>query len=156
VMSWQIFERAIRTLSELVMRNEVHGGFRPSVVVGVNPGGAIVGSILYYLNRDRFHFTTLWPTEGARLLPTTPALDELVRMTYPPPKEPLRILLVDDSMKSGRSIKSAETALRQAIGDNCEIRIKSAVVLHRPTEKTDTKPDYFAEQDFTHLPYTEA
>lgn len=154
-MSWRTYDKAIRELSRLVMAHPAYGGYRPDIVVGVNPGGAIVGGLLYLLNRRSFAFSTLWPLNNTPLpLNIVNEVEEAIRRGRN--GTDARILLVDDSLKTGQTMRAAVETMRSSLGD-ARYSIKTAVLVYRPEFNTladDFRPDYFLFDHYKEFPYS--
>jgi len=154
-MSWRTYDNAVRDLSNLIMAHSAYGGFRPDIVIGVNPGGAIVGGLLYLLNRRSFAFGTLWPMDN------TPLHPDIIRAVEDALKRgrhgaEAKILLVDDSLKTGHTMRAAVETLRSGLGD-VKYSIKTAVLVYRPEFNTHAdgfRPDYFLFDHYSAFPYS--
>ncbi len=154
-MSWDDYYEAVLELSEKVMANPVYGGFRPDAVIGVNPGGAIVGALLYLINRRTFYFATIW-SKGDVADGLTNGLDGLLRLCDVKIDRPARILLLDDSMKTGAAMRAAVELVRRQLGPRT-VEIKSAVLvyLERYNNVDDGfRPDYVIDTDCVAFPYS--
>jgi hypoxanthine phosphoribosyltransferase/transcriptional regulator with XRE-family HTH domain len=154
-MSWDEYYEAVLELSEQVMANPVYGGFRPDAVIGVNPGGAIVGALLYLINRRAFYFATIW-SKGDVVDELPNGLRGLSRLCDEKKDGPARILLVDDSMKTGTVMRTAVELVRRALGPRtAEIRSAVLVYLERYNNVDDGfRPDYMIDTDCAAFPYS--
>jgi predicted nucleotide-binding protein/hypoxanthine phosphoribosyltransferase len=158
-MSWDLFLEAIRQISGDVMKRGIHfptdPGFRPHIVVGVNMGGFVVGGLLFYLNRSRWHLSTLWTKSESpyrklseRQTDFKEELRAVVARVREETNERPRILLVDDSDKSGESMSQAVTLIRSIVAD-AAIKRAAIVYLGHP----DSKPDYAPHTGYDRFKY---
>jgi hypoxanthine phosphoribosyltransferase len=154
LMPWVVYEAAVRELSNTVMAHPAYGGFRPDVVVGVNPDGSIVGGLLYLLNRRAFAYATIWPFDSSAPPPEIRREAEEVIKRRGEQAE-ANILIVDDSLKTGKSMRASVAKVRDALGP-MRHKIKAAVLVYKPefnTTSDDFRPDYFVTMDYHAFPY---
>ena len=141
IMSWESFFEEIKNLDHHI--NEDSDRLQPHVVIGVNHGGLIAGGLLYFLNRQKWHFLTLWVKDESRYrgllfrqADFEVELSEVLKSVHERGEEP-RILLVDDSDKSGESMKKALDLVRRISGPEAKIRTSAIVYVggdgSRPT-----------------------
>lgn len=154
LMPWIVYEAAVRELSKKVMAHPAYGGLRPDVVVGVNPGGSIVGGLLYLLNRRAFAYATIWPFDSSATPPEIrrEAAEVLRRRGE---LAEAKILIVDDSLKTGKSMRATVAKVRDALG-SMRHTIKTAVLVYKPefNVKADAfLPDYFVSIAYHAFPY---
>jgi hypothetical protein len=90
-----------------------HEKFDPDIIVPVNPGGAIVGGMLYFLTNRAASFVPLSFRSGL----TTKDLKAITRTIPRTPKNRrhLALLLVDASAKTGGSLRDAVELVEQAL-----------------------------------------
>jgi hypothetical protein len=104
VMSPQEYFAAAETLKRKIWdESTVYPKLEPDVIIAVNPGGAVLGGILYFMTRASDFLPlsfrgSLRDEDLAKMLQAAP---------WQPRKEHLSILLVDASVKSGDSMKKA-------------------------------------------------
>lgn len=162
-MGWTKYHSAVLTLRERILEKPELGGIRPQLVIGVNQGGAILGGLLYYLCYRSFHFATVWMYDEWEIHAREAQKKELIRiletLATSLSGQP-RILLVDDSSKTGTALGKARDLVTEAI-ESTKMRereplVKTAVIVFRPDLRDETKgppPDYFVSQRHTHFPY---
>jgi len=162
-LGWSRYYSAVLAIRERILEKPELGGMRPHLVIGVNQGGAIVGGLLYYVCSRSFHFTTLWVYDDWRVHTREAQLQELARVletlsTFVSGE--LRILLVDDSFKTGTAMGRARSLVGEAVEragvDGHGSVIKSAVLVFRPDLRDEAKgpaPDYHVHEGYTHFPY---
>lgn len=113
VMSPEEYFAAAETLKRKIWdESNVMSKLEPDVIVAVNPGGAILGGILYFMTRAS-DFLPLSLRAGLND-------EDLLKMLAAAPWQPrkphhLSILLVDASAKSGKSLKAAVGLVKQAV-----------------------------------------
>ncbi len=160
-MSWDLFLQQIEWLHERINQNPVYGngiGFRPNIVVGVNMGGMLAGSLLYYKNRKGFHFMTVWTKDEFRYRKLAERQrdfqEELRQVVYKireESNEP-RILLIDDSDKSGEAMNKALELTRdviKGIAPSSIVKTAALVYLGPPAGR----PDYCEIFDYERFKY---
>src|SRR6185436_415713 len=130
-------------------------GLRPHVVVGVNMGGFVAGGLLFYLNRSRWHFLTVWTKNESpyRSLPERQAdfmaeLRQVVERVRRDTEEVPRILLVDDSDKSAEAMSRAFALVKQTVPDATVMR--AALVYLGPPDK---RPEFVYQTAFDRFKY---
>jgi len=107
-MSWPTFGGALDTLAKRLHQGSAHGGFRPHLIVGVNQGGTIVGGFLHYYFHCTHPIVTLWTqnmpsnVKDIQIQELSVVIEACSHLA-----DPLHILLVDDSFKSGNSMREA-------------------------------------------------
>jgi hypoxanthine phosphoribosyltransferase len=155
VMTWEQYYRAVEQLYQEVRRDPRRGKFDPDVVVAVNPGGAIVGALLYFMTRA-FSFVPISHRSPTGASAET-AIREL-RNVQPKVQGRLRMLVVDASFKSGQALgKTLE--LIEANLEPDMIDVRTAVLVYRPIQeyaegaRWPARPDYFVDTTFDAFPY---
>lgn len=132
-------------------RRVLDDGFRPDFIVGIWRGGAPVGiavqELLAFNGVESDHIAVRTSSYGEMgkqddeirvyglhyLLETVQADD--------------KVLLVDDTFDSGRSLGALIDAIRASAGENAPRDIKSAVIFYKPTKrKVAFEPDYFMHE----------
>lgn len=161
-MNWSTYYSAVWKLSEEIAKTPKQGGFRPHLMIGVNEGGSMIGGLLYYYLRWRVHFT-VWTYDDWDSPPYDTQKNELINIIQQLPKPPRfekrRILLVDDSFKTGTSVGRAWYLVDEAIEQlkmKEDTEIKTAVIVYRSDLRDQSKgpsPDYYVYQDYTHFPF---
>lgn len=132
-MSPPLFYRAVSNLSDRLIKSSRR---RPDLIIGVNHGGALLGSMLYYLHRQLFHFMVFWIDVHSALRTSpqrridakqelTSVVDELKRHGRVSPL----IFVVDDTLRSGRAMTPALEILNEVCPS---ATIKIGVILFRP------------------------
>lgn len=112
VMSPEEYFAAAETLKRKIWEeSDVLPKLEPDVIVAVNPGGAILGGILYFMTRASDFLPisfrgSLRDEDLSRMLQAAP---------WQPRRQHLSILLVDASVKSGESMKKAIELVKQAV-----------------------------------------
>jgi hypoxanthine phosphoribosyltransferase len=130
-LTWTAFDGLVR---ELVGKL---GRFKPDLVIGIVKGGLFVGSAVAGLLRCEFV-----PVRLAKRSRDHNTLPTEVRTTIPPEVKGRRVLIVDDVMASGETLKRA-LALSTRAGAR-EVR-SATLVIHRQKPKAAGKrPDWFA------------
>ena len=149
-MTAPFFYRAVADLNKRLVRNPRE---RPDVLIGVNHGGAIVGSILYYLNRQLFHFTVFWidvdsslRTRNLRQEDARREFHMLVQKLVLNGKTKPIIVLVDDTLRSGRAMGPALDIVRD-VAPEADVRI--GVIVYRPDMATAYNPDELSPMIYT-------
>jgi hypoxanthine phosphoribosyltransferase len=155
LLDWEQFFAVVDELGRRVFADRAYGGFWPDAVVGVNHGGAIVAGLLYYAHSRTFEIFTL--TARADDFVSSPShLTALVELAERCGR-PIRVLLVDDSMKTGDSLLLARTVVEAALaGFDATIRV--AVLVYRPDyhEQAGTTapgPELYVRTDVDSFPY---
>ena len=162
-LGWRKYYSGILKLADLLYDRPELGGIRPHLVIGVNQGGMIVGGLLYYLCRRQFHLTKLWLYKESKVFPIENQAKELAQVLTNLSQitdAKLRILLVDDSYKTGTMMGLAidlvkEAVLQSNMADK-EPVIKTAVLVFRENlriENKAPKPDYYVDTKSSHFPY---
>ena len=155
LLDWEQFFDAIDELGRRVFADRAYGGFWPDAVVGVNHGGAIVAGLLYYARSRAFELFTI--TARADDFVSSPAhLSALVELAEQR-QRPIRVLLVDDSMKTGDSLQLARSVVETALS-GVEATIRVAVLVYRPDyhEQAGTAapgPELYVHTDIDDFPY---
>jgi hypothetical protein len=161
VMSWGRLFREIVSIGSWCF-DSGHDAWQPNVVVAVNMGGNIPGSLLYYKHRGLFHLMTLWTKEEspyrgllwrdrdfARELRSV--LGGMVERDGK--RANARILLIDDSDKNGEAMNQAlrlvKTTLARMAGIKHTVR-RAALVFRGDPE---VAPEYRGPHDYDCLPY---
>jgi hypoxanthine phosphoribosyltransferase len=162
-MDWRTFAKAIERLYHELDANPEVGGFRPNLLVGVNEGGAVVGGLLRYRFRAA-RFTTVWtkPDDlpGGRPNSQVRELALLIKGTAQPLGGPCRILLVDDSFKTGAEGALARSFVSDATtkaSPKFEPEVRMAVVVYRKDLHHDhdrcPPPYYYLHDSYDYFPY---
>jgi hypoxanthine phosphoribosyltransferase len=155
LLPWEGFHAAVKELGRQIFADSAYGGFRPDAVVGVNHGGAIAAGLLFYVHQRTFEFFTItcreedWVSGPEHLQGLTDLADSQRR--------PIRVLLVDDSMKTGASFRLARANVEQALADR-PATLRTAVVVYRRDyhERAGSSvpaPDYHVHTDIDLFPY---
>jgi hypoxanthine phosphoribosyltransferase len=153
-MPWEQYQEAVSLLHDRIMNSRVRGGFRPHVVVGVNAGGAVVGGLLFFASHKSFRLVNVSFKENHQQSPCG-ALEDLRHLHDFDKYKKTRILLVDDSLKSGRTMRHALATVRDCFKDR-DVEVKSAVIVYvkQFDELPDQPPDYFVYEDgYSRFPY---
>jgi len=165
-MRWTTYYKAIVKLQDKIYLRPELGGIRPNFVIGVNQGGALIGGFLYY--NLRFFFTIVWPDQEWSLKRNyneqrNELYENMQRVLNSQGNQndsaELRILIVDDSFKSGTSMGKALKMVKDAVKmlDIKNVIIKTAVIVYRPDLRIEEKsppPDFYVFNHFTHFPYS--
>lgn len=158
-MKWFCFGNACEEL----FAGDAIKEFSPHVVLGVNHGGAVVGGMFFTNRLDMISFDILsihpkWQTESDN--DQVQRISNLLRRMPVRPRDALKILLVDDSFKTGRSMAVAKnlTASAASAADIGPYIIKTAVITYSPGTSLNNSthlsaPDYYVLQNFRELPY---
>jgi predicted nucleotide-binding protein/hypoxanthine phosphoribosyltransferase len=154
-MSWDLFLQQIEWLHLHTMQNPVYKeGLRPNIVVGVNMGGMLAGSLLYYKNRNRFHLMTVWTkdesacrTLSERQRDFQLELREVIERIRERGDAP-RILLIDDSDKSGEAMNRALVLTKEVAP---EALLKTAALVY--LGQVGAGPDYCHLFDYQRFKY---
>jgi hypoxanthine phosphoribosyltransferase len=141
-----LFYRALDDLNNRLFRDQRD---RTDIVIGVNHGGAIIGSKLYYMNRQLFHFTVFWMDVYSELRSRTQRLADaeaelavlLDRIQESRGLKP-SILLVDDTLRSGRAMAPAIRIVRKLAPD-ASLRI--GCIIYRPDMAVHYDPEDLQE-----------
>ena len=154
-LDWEGFYSAVAELGRRVFADSAYGGFWPDAVVGVNHGGAIVAGLLYYAHSRSFEIFTIAAREND-FVSGAQHLGELAELADRHQRQ-IRVLLVDDSVKSGASLRLARTAVGAALSGRSAV-VRTAVLVYRRDyhEKAGTHsaaPDEHIYTDIDHLPY---
>ena len=151
-ISWSYFRELIlesyKKLSMDVDPNQM--GYRPTLILGISRGGIIVADIISRLSGDRrlglleadrgaCESTVLYPTEPTKTILRT-------HLSGLDTNRQARILVVDDVMKSGRSLHQAVDKIRDLLRvvdpeDRAKTLVKSLVLIVRGTPP-EPAPDY--------------
>jgi SMODS and SLOG-associating 2TM effector domain 3/SMODS and SLOG-associating 2TM effector domain 1 len=139
----------------------------PDVIVAVNPGGAILGGILYFMTRA----SDFMPLSFRGSLRDEDLENMLKAAPWQPRKQHLSVLLVDASVKSGSSLKKAMDLVREAIeskgfvpetGDDegqssvaPRYVLRTAVIAKKadPHQRHPVRVDYFVNETTERFPY---
>ena len=163
-MDWPTFSKAMDQLHHMLHDDpDLEKRFRPNLIVGVNEGGAVVGGLLRY----RFpaaRLTTVWSKPDDLLVGRPQSLvrelSVLIKATAQPLGGPCRILLADDSFKTGAEGALARSLVSDAtrkVSIRFEPDIRMAVVVYRKELHTDHErcppPDYYLYDSYDHFPY---
>jgi hypothetical protein len=139
----------------------------PDVIVAVNPGGAILGGILYFMTRAS-DFVPLSLRSSLR----DEDLEKMLEAApWQPRKQHLSILLVDASVKSGGSLKKAVDLVRNAVEAKGFVPqpetedgpapvgttyvLRTAVIAKKtdPHQRRPVRVDYFVNETTQRFPY---
>lgn len=139
-----LFHRAVDNLNDQIMSVDKRG-LRPDIVIGVNHGGAILGSLLYYKNRKQFYFTVFWASVESSVKSSNIRHDEfrqeihdLATQYMQDKSNQMNILLVDDTLRTGKAMSKAIDIVNQVF-PQCTMRI--ATIIYRPDLARDYKPE---------------
>lgn len=134
--------------------------FEPDVIVGCNPGGAIVGGILYFHTRAQF-----LPVNWRSGLSRDAMKSMLDNVQWNAKKgDRLSILIVDASIKSGDSLSRTIRLVRDVVeskgwipeesaDDTPKYAIRTAVIANKPTKDPGIDVDYFYPKPTERFPY---
>jgi hypoxanthine phosphoribosyltransferase len=149
-MTWITFGSAVTDLKERVWAGETMGGFTPDFIIGVNPGGAIVGGILHYMLHRQIPFYNV--SIRKHRLEDPRILVQRISERFPSETEP-NILIVDASMKKGDSMRAVLSLVEERYGQRAQIR--TAVVVDRKELRPDDpfEADYFIDESYLRFPY---
>lgn len=154
-LDWESFHEAVRELGSRLFADKAYGGFWPDAIVGVNHGGAIVAGMLYYVYVRTFEIFIVAAREGD-FVSSPDDLNGLVELADRH-QRPIRVLLVDDSMKTGESLRLARSTVESALaGRNASIRLAVLVYrsdYHEQGGNSTTAPDDHIHTDIDHFPY---
>ena len=154
-LDWESFHEAVTELGRRLFADKAYGGFWPDAIVGVNHGGAMVAGMLYYVYVRTFEIFVVAAREGD-FVSSPDHLNGLVELADRH-QRPIRVLLVDDSMKTGESLRLARSTVESALaGRNASIRV--AVLVYRPdyheqAGNSTTAPDEHIRTDIDNFPY---
>jgi hypoxanthine phosphoribosyltransferase len=153
VMTWDIYYKAIKELDWFIT-DDPDTRYRPDIIIGVRHGGSIVGGLLYYLHRRKIYFLTFWTKDKLNVY-REGDVQSLKKICDSYGKTTIKILLVDDSLKSGKSMKEINDKVHELLKDYT-IEIKSAVIVNytKIDKEKQFEPDYYIYTDFTHFPYS--
>ena len=158
-MKWYCFGNACE---ELFAGDKVKE-YNPHIVLGVNHGGAVVGGMFFTRRIEMVSFDILtihpkWQTESDE--DQVYRISQLILRMPIRPRDELRILLVDDSFKTGRSMQEAKRLLVLAAeaAKVSSYTIKTAVITYSPPSpqlesSIQSRPDIYVLQNFRELPY---
>jgi hypoxanthine phosphoribosyltransferase len=143
-MSWPLFYRQIVSLHDEIIRDHPPG-LDPHVVVAVNMGGMIVGGLFQYKSRTRFHLMTLWTKNESHCRTLVQRQDDVRRELKEVSDEvrrqgdnsKLRILLLDDSDKSGEAMSQAVALVKEVVPDAV---VRTAAIVYAGPESS--KPNH--------------
>jgi hypoxanthine phosphoribosyltransferase len=139
----------------------------PDVIVAVNPGGAILGGILYFMTRA----SDFLPLSMRGSLRDEDLEAMLKAAPWQPRKQHLSILLVDASVKSGESLNKAIDLVTHAVEAKGYIAdahstgsaedqhpryiIRTAVIAKKPDpgQRRPVQVDYYVNEDTERFPY---
>lgn len=154
-LDWESFHEAVGQLGRRLFADKAYGGFWPDAIVGVNHGGAIVAGMLYYVYVRTFEIFIVAAREGD-FVSSPDHLNGLVQLADRH-QRPIRVLLVDDSMKTGESLRLARSTVESALsGRNASIRVAVLVYrsdYHEQAGNSATAPDEHIHTDIDHFPY---
>jgi len=156
-MSVATWYESLEKLAETVNGAEARKGFQGiDLVVGVNPGGAAIGGMLYFVGKRFFQ-----KSEFLAFSPEMHCKDELkavIRsLVSPPPGRRARILVIDASIKRGVSMEAVVALIRDALGGEDKVEVRTAVLIDLPQFRDNpkaTEPDYVvAPEAYEAFPY---
>lgn len=156
-MSWHAYFTYVDALAGLTRERPVRGGFQPHAVIAVNPGGAMVGGLLYFrTGRRAFRLAGLFPRAQSRAV-MVQITDHLVQRAvgHLDEGETLAVLVVDASIKSGKSMHDALDAVRAAL-DGHEYDLRTAVLVDVPEMREpayEHEPDFVITTEHDEFPY---
>ncbi|HEX8085879.1 MAG TPA: hypothetical protein VF529_16425 [Solirubrobacteraceae bacterium] len=150
-VDWVRFFDAVYDLHRALERPNRSGGFHPSLVLGIPPGGVIVADLLCRFNSMR-ELGLLKPRRLARQPSTTefdqqfatPLIEEHVRWRSP---AAARILIADDVLNTGETLAGALAVVNAAADDCARLGyprplVKSLVLMVNSRRRP--RPDYCA------------
>jgi hypoxanthine phosphoribosyltransferase len=148
-MGWDDYEDSINKLTDMIWRPPDRNDFEPDIIVCVNHGGTVLGGLIYYKKgRAGSQMTLTTVTKSSE--ENTVELNQLIPKALKRIAESgrkLRILLVDDSLKSGSSMKSVCEMVRRIAAKHGEAEIKTAVIVNREDSSHKAlQPDYFLKE----------
>lgn len=156
-LPWTQFHHFIKEISTQVDRSDAYGGFRPDIIVGVYPEGGIVGYLMWLALGRRCQLVLM---PDAELNPQDKMLSLLSDTIayHANGRSRVRILIVDASIKSGRTMNSTVTAVQEACGlANVTAELASACVIDYPIPgPRETTPRYIGITGHFHLPFAES
>lgn len=117
-LTWADADYAMKSLAEEV------AGFRPNVVVGIDRGGAIVAGVL--AKHLRLPVSTIASNPRWMLSSPEGSLDEAIKTEFAQGRAFQRILIVDDALRFGTTMRRAVEVLRRLRPDS---EIRTAVLL---------------------------
>jgi len=139
----------------------------PDVIVAVNPGGALLGGMLYFMTRA----SDFVPLSLRGSLHDEDLENMLKAAPWQPRKQYLSILLVDASVKSGDSLQKAVDLVREAVeskgfvpeaedngaqsGAAPRYVLRTAVIAKKPDphQRQPIMVDYFVNETTERFPY---
>jgi hypoxanthine phosphoribosyltransferase len=130
-LTWHHFDQLVHALVQKL------GSFKPDLVIGVVKGGLFVGGAVASILRCEFI-----PVRLAKRSRDRSALLPDVRTTIPDEVKGKRVLVVDDVMQSGETLKRA---LAEAARSGArEVRSATLVVHSRKAKAKALRPNWFA------------
>lgn len=157
-LPWLQFHHFIKQMSEQVDRSDAYGGFRPDIIAGVYPEGGIVGYLMW-LSLGRRCQLLLMPDGDLDKAEDLQALLKDMLLYHANGRQHVRILVVDASIKSGRTLDSTLTAVQKA----CEAasivaELAAACVIDYPIpgSRVVATPKYVGITGHFHLPFAES
>ena len=132
-----MFFNAIIDLNSQIMVNP-STRIAPDIVIGINHGGAVIAGLLHYLNRRRFAFTVWSVGEGDGEREDAQRSELRLLIEKVPRRSKPTILLVDDTLRSGRALTEALRRVRRWF-PKCVIRV--GVVVYRPDLAKHYRPE---------------
>ncbi|OEU67932.1 MAG: hypothetical protein BA863_18235 [Desulfovibrio sp. S3730MH75] len=146
VMPPGLFYQALEDLNYRLFKKNRQ---RVDIVIGVNHGGAILGSKLYYMNRQLFHFTVFWidvysnlrsrldrHADAEQELATLLSSHEVSKGSKP------NIVLVDDTLRSGRAMVPAMHIVSKLAP---EAILRIGCMIYRPDMASEYEPGDFKD-----------
>lgn len=152
-MTWDQFYRAVDELDKQIRLGP--NKFDPDVILAVNPGGAIVGGLLYFLWQKGPQFVPISYRWDASNESASSAIASLTEVRPKAEEGTLRILVIDASLKSGLALKRTLDLVEAHLPEG-KYECRSAVLVNRP-DRSDVHypamPTYFVDDTFDAFPY---
>lgn len=150
-LSWQEFHAMVVELADKVEQAK----FAPHAILAINPGGGIVGGLLYF---EMGRYLPYLPVSLRPLLdrPVRSGIEGLKDFLPEGARDRLRLLVVDASCKSGNALRQTLDLISEIHGEET-VEIRTAVLVWRESETkragTEVTPDFFIEREFEEFPY---
>lgn len=149
-MSWDQFYRAVDDLDKQIRSGP--DKFDPDVILAVNPGGAIVGGLLYFLWHKGPQFVPISYRHSQADASAEAAIGSLA--VRPQAEEGLlRILVIDASQKSGLALRRTLDLIARHLPEG-KYECRTAVLVHRKGDVDyGVTPTYCVDDTFEAFPY---
>ncbi len=144
-------------VGQLRAAGDAYGGFRPDIIVGVYPEGGIVGYLMWLALGRRCQLVLMPDAELNSQDKMLSLLSDTIAY-HANGRSRVRILIVDASIKSGRTMNSTVTAVQEACGlADIVAELASACVIDYPIPGSrETAPRYIGITGHFHLPFAES